>query len=94
MCYWHMLKRSPPWIHEVVEDVYSQSRGRVMPSIQVGNAYLSEKLSVEEFREALEEALEPPSGGVVFWNWDALAREPEKKAVVATFFKSHSRPEN
>jgi hypothetical protein len=94
MCYWHMLKRSPAWIHEVVEDVYSQSRGRVIPSIQVGNAYLSENLSVDEFREALKEALKPPSGGVVFWNWDALARDPAKKAVVAAFFKSHSRPEN
>ena len=94
MCYWHMLKRSPAWIHEVVEDVYSQSRGRVIPSIQVGNAYLNEKLSVDEFRAALEEALKPPSGGVVFWNWDALARDPAKKAVVAAFFKSHSRPEN
>jgi uncharacterized lipoprotein YddW (UPF0748 family) len=94
MCYWHMLKRNPPWISEVVGDVHSQSKGRVIPSIQVGNAYLSEKVSVEEFREALEEALKPPSGGVIFWNWDALAREPEKKAAVAAILKSRPRPES
>jgi hypothetical protein len=91
MCYWHMLKRDPLWIHEVVADVFAQSKGRVIPSIQVGNAYLSEKLSVEEFSEALDEALKPPSGGVVFWNWDALAREPEKKAVAADVLKSRPR---
>jgi uncharacterized lipoprotein YddW (UPF0748 family) len=94
MCYWHMLKRNPPWIHEVVEDVYSQSKGRVIPSIQVGNAYLSETLSVKEFGEALKEALKPPSEGVVFWNWDALAKEPEKKAAVTAFLKSLPRPRN
>jgi uncharacterized lipoprotein YddW (UPF0748 family) len=91
MCYWHMLKRNPPWIHEMVEDAYSQGGGRVIPSIQVGNAYLSEKLSVKEFGEAMKEALRPPSEGVVFWNWDALALEPEKKAAVAAFLKSRTR---
>jgi uncharacterized lipoprotein YddW (UPF0748 family) len=87
MTYWHMLKRKPPWIHDVVDDVFSRTKRRVIPSIQVGNAYISDNLSVEEFREALEEALRPPSGGVVFWNWDALAKEPEKMAVVAARFK-------
>jgi uncharacterized lipoprotein YddW (UPF0748 family) len=91
MCYWHMLKRRPPWIREVVEDVYSRSKGLVVPSIQVSNAYLSDKLSVEEFKEALEEALRPPSGGVIFWNWDALAKEPEKKAAVAARLKDRNR---
>jgi len=86
MTYWHMLKRRPPWIHEVVDDVFASTKGRVVPSIQVGNAYISDPLTVEEFREAMEEALRPPSGGVVFWNWDALAKEPEKKAVVADRF--------
>ena len=83
MCYWHMLKRKPPWIREVVEDVYSKTKGLVVPSIQVSNAYISDRLSLEEFKKALDEALRPPSGGVIFWNWDALAKEPEKKAAVA-----------
>ncbi len=91
MCYWHMLKRKPPWIREVVEDIHSQTKSRVVPSIQVGQAYISETLSTEEFKEALEEALSPPSGGVIFWNWDALAQEPEKKAVVAARLKAQNR---
>lgn len=90
MCYWHMLKRKPPWIREVVDDVYSRTKSLVIPSIQVGNAYLNDKVSVEEFNEALEEALRPPSGGVIFWNWDALAKEPEKKAAVAARLKARN----
>jgi hypothetical protein len=91
MCYWHMLKQKPPWIREVVEDVHSQTRGRVVPSIQVGQAYISETLSVEEFKAALDSALSSPSGGVIFWNWDALAKEPEKKAVVAARHKAQNQ---
>ncbi len=91
MCYWHMLKRKPAWIREVVEDIHSQTKGRVVPSIQVGQAYISETLSLEVFKEALENALSPPSGGVIFWNWDALAKEPEKKAVVAARLKAQNR---
>jgi len=91
MVYWHLLKRKPTWVHEVVEDVFVQTKNRVVPSIQVGSAYISDKLSVEEFREALEEAIRPPSGGVIFWNWDALAKEPAKKAVVAGRLKNRNR---
>jgi hypothetical protein len=87
MCYWHMLKRTPPWIREVVEDVHSQTNGLVIPSIQVGRAYIAEALSPKEFKEALDYALSPPSGGVIFWNWDALEKEPEKKALVAARLK-------
>ncbi len=91
MCYWHMLKRKPPWIRQVVDDIYSQTNGPVIPSIQVGQAYVTEPLSTEEFKAALEEALSPPSGGVIFWNWDALADEPEKKAAVADRLKVRNR---
>jgi len=91
MCYWHMLKRKPTWVHEVVEDVYSRTNGLVVPSIQVGNAYIGDPLSVGEFKEALDEALRPPSGGVVLWNWDALAKEPEKKSAFAARLKALNR---
>jgi hypothetical protein len=91
MCYWHMLKRKPPWVHGVVEDVYSRTKGLVVPSIQVGNAYISDPLSVVEFKEALDEALRPPSGGVILWNWDALAKEPEKKTAFAARLKAPNR---
>jgi hypothetical protein len=90
MCYWHMLKRKPPWVHEVVEDAHSRTHGLIVPSIQVGNAYVTDGLSTEEFKEALEEALRPPSGGVIFWKWDALAKEPEKKSAVAARLKDRN----
>lgn len=83
MTYAHMVKREPPWIHSVVMDIHVEADCRILPSIQVKEAYLKERLTVEEFRASLTEALKPPSQGVVFWSWEALSSEPEKKDVIA-----------
>jgi uncharacterized lipoprotein YddW (UPF0748 family) len=88
MCYHHMVLRDPAWVHSVVEDVYDWTKGLVLPSIQVGEAYITAKLSPSEFKDALAEALKPPSKGVVFWNWDALDKSPEKKEIVRAALKS------
>lgn len=82
MTYAHMVKQEPPWIHSVVKDIYELTENRVVPSIQVRKAYLEERLTPEEFAESLIQALEPPSAGVVFWSWEQLETEPEKRAVV------------
>jgi len=82
MCYHHMVLRNPAWVHSVVEDAAVHSRCPVLPSIQVNEAYIDQSLPVSEFREALAEALKPPSRGVVFWSWDALVKSPQKKEVV------------
>jgi hypothetical protein len=87
MTYAHMLKRPPSWVHSVVADVAAQTKRPVVPSIQVGKAYLETPLSNDEFAEALRQALAPPSGGVVFWSWQALEDEPEKKAVLRRLVK-------
>ena len=83
MTYAHMVKREPPWIHSVVMDIHFQTDCRILPSIQVKEAYLKDRLTVEKFRASLTEALKPPSQGVVFWSWEALDSEPEKKDVIA-----------
>lgn len=83
MCYAHMLERPPEWIHRVVVALARDSAAPVLPSIQVGEAYRpGVALTVAEFEQQLRAALEPPSRGVVFWSWDALAKEPEKRQVV------------
>ena len=82
MTYAHMVKREPRWIHSIVKSIYGQSRGKILPSIQVSKAYLEKNLGVEEFEQSLSEALKPPSSGVVFWSWERLAREPRKLAVL------------
>ena len=78
MTYAHMLKRPPGWVHDIVDDVHQQTAARVLPSIQVGKAYLENEFDLEEFRQTLEAALESPSSGVVIWSWERLVREPEK----------------
>jgi len=82
MCYHHMVKRTPEWVHAVVEDAARTTGAAILPSIQVKEAYIPGPETPAEFRAALLEALKPPSRGVVFWNWAALAESPEKLAAV------------
>lgn len=78
MTYAHMVMQSPSWVHDIVEDMFMQTGATILPSIQVGQAYLDTEFDLEEFRETMEAALLPPSAGVVIWSWDHLAAEPEK----------------
>ena len=83
MCYAHMLERTPHWIHSVVVRLADESAAPILPSIQVGEAYRpGVAFTTAEFEQQLREALKPPSRGVVFWSWEALAKEPEKRRVV------------
>ncbi len=88
MTYSHMVKRPPEWIHSVTVDVAKKSSAKIIPSIQVGIAYLSDTLSVEEFEQCLIQSLKTPSEGVVFWNWDALFADKKKLEVVKSHFHS------
>jgi hypothetical protein len=88
MCYTHMVRRPPEWVHEVVLDIDPSAVGRVLPSIQVSRAYREELFPVEDFRDALRSALKPPSKGVIFWSWEALKKDPGKLEVVRNEIKS------
>ena len=88
MTYAHMVKQDPAWIHSVVQDVYNQTESQVIPSIQVKEAYLKERLTLEEFKESLSRALESPSCGVVFWSWEQLETEPEKMEAIIQLVQS------
>lgn len=90
MCYHHMVKRNTSWIKSVVEDVYRLTHSRVIPSIQVKEAYIDKTLTLSEFRDSLVEALKPPSKGVVFWSWESLANSNEKKEIIKTIFNSRN----
>ena len=78
-----MVRQTPAWVHDVVADISAQSPGSaILPSIQVAETYVKEPLPAAEFGAALEQALKPPSIGVVFWSWDALAKSPEKQGIL------------
>lgn len=82
MTYSHMLKREPGWINSVLNDITDQVDCKVIPSIQVNEAYLTNSLTDEEFEQILTEALKPPSSGVFFWSWEQLEARPAKKEIV------------
>ncbi len=80
-----MIKRETSWIHDVTNNIYEQTNGHILLSIQVSKEYLQNDLTVEDFMNALEQSLKAPSVGVVFWNWDAIAESSEKKAIIKKF---------
>ena len=82
MCYHHMVRQTPAWVHDVVADFSAQTRVAILASTQVSEAYVEKTLAPDEFRAALEAALLPPSIGVVLWSWDALSKSPEKKEIL------------
>jgi len=82
MCYHHMVRRTPAWVHSVAQEVYDRTHGRVLPSIQVDKAYIEDPYTLAQFKEAVMEALKPPSLGVVFWSWDALNKAPDRKEAL------------
>jgi len=94
MCYSHMLKRKPNWISSVVEDIGNLTRSRIVPSIQVKEAYLNNILSESEFKAALDEVLKPPSRGVIFWSWDGLEKDPEKKLLIKSLLNNQLEKDN
>jgi hypothetical protein len=82
MCYSHMLKREPEWIHDVVKDFKDQASCKIVPSIQVSNHYLNTTLTPEVFKQCLDEALKSPSSGVIFWSWDAIQKDKSKAEII------------
>ena len=82
MCYHQMVRRTPAWVHSVAQEVYDRTHGRVLPSIQVDKAYIEDPYTLAQFKEAVTEALKPPSLGVVFWSWDALNKAPDRKEAL------------
>jgi len=82
MCYHHMVKREPIWIHDVTVDIFRQTNSQILPSIQVSKAYLRDDITDEEFKESIKQSLKFPSSGVVFWNWDAIDDSPDKKNII------------
>ncbi|MDI6849563.1 MAG: hypothetical protein QME69_07200 [Candidatus Saccharicenans sp.] len=91
MCYAHMVKRPPEWINSVVADMKKSAPNPIIPSIQVKEAYLTEKLTPEEFDRSLQAALKPPSRGVVFWNWQSLSESKKKQKIVEKRVKEFIR---
>ncbi|MFX1246892.1 MAG: putative glycoside hydrolase [Promethearchaeota archaeon] len=84
MCYSHMLKRQPSWINSVVKDMYEQTKHKIIPSIQVEKCYLKTEISTEEFSDMITEALKDPSSGIVFWSWEKIQGNIEKKQLLKT----------
>lgn len=81
MCYAHMVRQDPSWIHSVALDIQKRSNKPVLVSIQVSDEG-EDRIPAGLFKHYLDQALAPPSAGVVFWNWEMLDQHPEKQQIV------------
>ena len=82
MCYSQMVDRGAEWIPEVVKDMDEKAAGKVLPSIQVYPYYIDRQLTAAHFRLCMEEALKPPSRGVVFFSWPLFEKDSSRMQVV------------
>ncbi len=83
MCYAHMLYRDPAWVGRVTRELAARVTVPVLPSIEVKESYRKEPLTKEVFAAALDEALAPPSAGVVFWSWPPLSEDTAKQEILS-----------
>jgi len=81
MCYSKMLKRDADWIADVVSEMDLSAPGKVLPSIQVHQAYIDDPFSDDEFRQCVGSALKAPSQGVVFFSWPLFERDPARMNI-------------
>jgi len=86
MCYAHMVKQEPSWIHSVAVDIQERSNKPVLVSIQVSDEG-EDRIPTGLFKDYLDQALARPSAGIVFWNWEMLDKSPEKQQIVRTLLK-------
>ncbi len=82
MIYHHMMHLSPSYVKDLLDDMYAQGCGNVLPSIQVRQAYREDEMGASEFRKALELSLEEPSQGVVLYKWEELVSDRHRMDIV------------
>ena len=90
MCYSQMLSRDAQWISDVVTDMDNKARGKVLPSIQVYPYYIAKSFTTDDFRQAVKEALKPPSQGVVFFSWPLFEKDSARMDVVSEIMNNSS----
>jgi hypothetical protein len=77
-----MLKRDARWIADVVADMNKRSPGIILPSIQVYPYYIDRPFTAADLENCVEEALKPPSRGVVFFSWPLFEKDSSRMKVV------------
>ncbi len=91
MCYSQMLKRDCKWISSVTADMDNRAAGKILPSIQVYPYYIDQPFTADDFRQCLEEALKPPSCGVVFFSWPLFREDSLRMNIVSEVLTGRRR---
>lgn len=85
MVYHKMCGQTTKWIHGIISYMNKVTGKPTLPIIQTEDR--PEKISVEEFREEINEAVKKPSKGVIIFFLEDLLRDKNKNRVVKEIFK-------
>ena len=90
MLYHRMLDKPVEYIHQYVNYLYGlHISAEIIPAIQIKDMPddVPDKLSFDEIQESIEQAIKPPSKGVVIFSWDQ-AVEKNKVEPVSRILKN------
>ncbi|MFH1561495.1 MAG: hypothetical protein ABID04_02865 [Patescibacteria group bacterium] len=85
MTYHQMVSRSIDWIAEIVNYTDKETKKLVLPLVQTEDK--PNRLSAEEFKFSIEQAIKTPSEGVIVFFLEDLLKDPKKTTVVKSVFR-------
>jgi hypothetical protein len=80
MVYHKLCDRDVPWLGDVVQDLRSRITKPVLPAVQSLDHPAT--LSVKEFAQSIELAMDASDYGVIIFDFDSVQASPDKLAVV------------
>jgi hypothetical protein len=96
MIYHKLIGRPVEYVRTLTRELAAKTNRRILPSIQTAEIVKEGQLSADEFRQALDLALEPPSSGTLIFHWGELRLDAEapalKKEKAAIFARASARP--
>jgi hypothetical protein len=81
MVYHKLIGRPAEYIRTLTRELSAKTKRKILPSIQTAEIVKEGQLSVEEFEQSLDYALEPPSSGTLVFHWGELRVDPEAPAL-------------
>jgi uncharacterized lipoprotein YddW (UPF0748 family) len=83
MTYHKMVGNNPQWIFQIIKYMKQQTKKPILPLVQTEDK--PSKLSAEEFKQSINQAVKDPSDGVIIFFWEDLIKSKDKTNLVKHF---------
>jgi hypothetical protein len=91
MIYHKLIGRPVEYVRTLTAELQRKTKRAILPSIQAAQIETEGELSAEEFKTGLEDALAPPSAGVLVYQWKELMldeKAPELRRQKSRIFRA------